>query len=141
MDRGLAIVGVLVALLLTVNFHTANGAAPKMERLAEGTWGALHVALKVSAESATIEYDCARGTIRGPLEVDRRGRFTWEGTHRAEHAGPIRDDEKPSDRPARYSGSVNDKIMTLNVTLTDTNQTLGPFTLTHGDSGRLFKCR
>ena len=141
MNKRLVNVGGLILLLLTANLQSSNGRVRKVQRVAKGTWGALHIVMEVSAESASIEYDCAHGTINGPLALDRRGRFSWAGTHTTEHGGPIRRDEKPNHRPARYTGSINGKTMTLTVTLTDTNETLGPYTLTHGNSGRVFKCK
>ncbi len=112
-----------------------------MQKIPAGTWGGLHLQMEVADGSATIEYDCANGTIAGPLTVDSRGRFNWRGTHVPEHGGPIRKDEKPNISPARYTGWTDGKKMTLTVTLTDTNETLGTYSLVHGQEGRVFKCR
>ena len=43
----------------------ATGAAP----------GGQHVELEVTAEGATLEFDCASGTITQPLQVDAQGNF------------------------------------------------------------------
>ena len=137
--RMLTIVGA-VLLLLTLQTETSVGKSRKPQRLAAGTWGGQHLRMEVTDGSATLEYDCANGTIAGPLTIDRRGRFSWRGTHTREHGGPIRVDEKKDSRPARYTGSTNGKKMTLTVTLTDTNETLGTYTLVHGQLGRVFKC-
>lgn len=62
------------------------------------------------------------------------------GTHSPEHGGPVREDETPVVRPARYAGRVEDRRMTLTVTLTDTGEILGTFALTQGVAGRLTRC-
>ena len=37
---------------------------------------------------------------------------------------------EPVRHPARYTGSTDGNVLTFTVTLTDSNQTLGPFTIT-----------
>ena len=128
-------------LFISLCTSTGVGKGRKMQRVPEGTWGGLHLRMEVVDGSATIEYDCANGTIAGPLTIDRRGRFSLRGTHAQEHGGPIRNDEKPNSRPARYTGWTDGRKMTLTVTLTDTNETLGTFSLVRGQQGRVFKCR
>src|SRR6185503_15761872 len=112
------------------------------DRLPTGTWGGEHVALEVTAEAGRLEYDCAHGDLGEPLVVDRSGRFDVTGTHTPEHGGPVREDEKLASHPARYVGRVDGNRMTLTVTVTVTNaaETLGTFTLTRGEAGRLLKC-
>lgn len=110
------------------------------DHVAVGMWGGEHVALDITADRGRIEYDCAHGDLAGSLEVDRGGRFDVTGTHTPEHGGPVRGDEKPISRPARYAGRVEGGRMTLTVTLTDTGDILGTFTLTQGVAGRLTKC-
>ncbi len=68
------------------------------------------------------------------------GRFQLAGTHTREHGGPIRKDEKPDTHPARYNGAVDGDTMTFTVTLTDSNEVLGAFTLTRGRMARVVKC-
>ncbi|HEX8650885.1 MAG TPA: hypothetical protein VF708_08580 [Pyrinomonadaceae bacterium] len=106
-----------------------------------GVWGGAHIRLNLTKNHAEIEYDCAHGTIEEPLALDDKGRFDAKGTLIAEHGGPVRRNESPRNRPARYTGHVNGETMTLTVTLTDTNETLNTFTLTHGSEGRVMKCR
>jgi hypothetical protein len=113
----------------------------KAQRLPTGPWGGPHIRIDVGARSASIEYDCASGTINGPLTVDSRGRFTWRGTHHREHAGPIRVGEQGNDRPATYSGFVRGDKMTLTVKLPETNEVLETYTLKRGGFGRVFKCK
>ena len=115
--------------------------AKKPRSIASGTWGGKHIQMSVANGSATIEYDCANGTIAGPLRVDSRGRFSLLGKHVREHGGPIRMGEDNEGAPARYTGWTDGKTMKLTVTLVDTKTELGTFELTRGNSGRLFKCR
>jgi hypothetical protein len=112
----------------------------RAQRLASGLWGGSHIRMNVSANSATIEYDCAEGTIAGPLLLDSKGRFTLQGTHLRARGGPIRSDETANQRPAVYTGSIKGERMTLTVRITGTNETVGTFSLTHGEEGSLFKC-
>ena len=104
-----------------------------------GTWGGDHVRITVGAASSLLEYDCARGSIDQPVTVDAAGRFDLAGTHVTEHPGPVL--ETPlTVHPARYTGSTDGKTMTYTVTLTDTNQTFGPYTLALDAPGRVVKC-
>lgn len=105
-----------------------------------GAWGGDHVNLLVAATGGTLEYDCAHGTIDQPFLVDSSGRFDLAGTHTREHGGPIRIGEKEDKSPARYTGTTDGRTMTLTVTLTGSNEPLGTFTLTRGQTGRIVKC-
>jgi len=109
----------------------------KTQRIVNGIWGGDHIRLEVTGHSATIEYDCANGTIDGPLVVDGRGNFKLTGTHVREHGGPIRRGESGNARRARYSGWTDGKRMTLTVVLSDAKETVGIFTLIRGNEGRV----
>ena len=131
----------LIIISLTLLIVSSAAARPrKMQRLSTGTWGGPHIRIEVGPRSATIDYDCANGTIDGPFTLDSKGRFSWRGTHNREHGGPIRIDEKPNGRPAVYSGSVKGDTMTLTVKLADNNEVIETYTLKRGSSGRVFKC-
>jgi len=105
-----------------------------------GTWGGEHIELEITENGAAIEFDCARGTISQRLKVGHNNRLEIRGTFVQEHAGPILSDENSS-RPAVYSGEINGKRMTLSITLTDSSEKVGTFTLTHDVPGKLTKCR
>ncbi len=120
---------------------TASSKPRKAQRLTSGIWGGPHIRIEVKGDNATIEYDCANGTITGPLKFDRSGRFSWEGAHFREHGGPVRIDETPQSNPATYYGVIKGNTMTLTVKLKGSDEILGEFTLTRGGSGRIFKCR
>jgi hypothetical protein len=104
-----------------------------------GTWGGEHVRITVGAASSILEYDCAHGSIDQPFTVDTGGRFDLIGTHVPEGPGPTHEGP-PTTHPARYTGSTDGNTMTLTVTQTDTNETLGPFALALDAPGRVVKC-
>jgi hypothetical protein len=104
-----------------------------------GIWGAPHVNLDVSATGGRIEYDCAHGTIDGPMSLDSGKRFDVRGTHVREQGGPVPEHE-PQGVPARYTGRLEDDGLTITVTLTDSNEVVGTFTLKRNTAGVLRKC-
>jgi hypothetical protein len=132
--------GILAGLLVAVVWIGCAGASPAKGRPLTGTWGGEHISLELTAEGGRVEYDCAHGTLDGPLVPDREGRFEAAGTHTAEHGGPVREGEEETGRPARYRGKVAGNSMTLTVTLTDSGDEVGTFTLTRGVTPRLTKC-
>lgn len=115
--------------------------ARKMQRLGNGTWGGQHIQFAVSDGSVNIEYDCAHGSIAGPLTVDRQGRFSWRGTYTRERGGPIRLGQKVEDQAATYSGSLTGDTMTLRVRLENSSLEPQTFTLVRGKVGRVWKCK
>jgi hypothetical protein len=132
----------LIAGLVTIVFVSASFAKPRrLQKMPQGAWGAPHINLNVTANSAEVEFDCAHGKINGPLTLDSRGRFNLSGSYTREHGGPIREDIKAIERPVRYSGSIVGTAMNLKITPVGSNEVIGTFSLTHGGPGRVFKCR
>ena len=116
--------------------------AKKSRTIANGNWGGQHIQMTITNGSARIEYDCANGSISGPLKIDSRGRFELRGTHNVERGGPARiDDNGPAGEPAKYAGWTDGKKMKLTVTLVNSKTEIGTFELTRGNMGRIFKCR
>ena len=105
-----------------------------------GTWAGEHIVMEVAGSGATVEFDCAHGTLDAPLALDNRGRFDIAGTFTPERGGPTRD-SAPRAVPARYTGSLLDSILTITVTLTESKDSVGVFTLRHGARPKLFKCK
>jgi hypothetical protein len=105
-----------------------------------GSWGGVGIRMDVTAQGATVEYDCAHGTVDQALVADRDGRFSAAGTHTREHGGPIRLDEPADRHPAQYEGQLSGSSMRLTVILLDTHQTVGPFDVVLGGTGRVTKC-
>lgn len=103
------------------------------------TWGGDHIGIIITATGGTVEYDCATGRIDEPI-VLRDGRFDVVGVHWPGMGGPIGVDTTLPPRPARYRGTVRRDWMTLTVTLTDTNEALGPFLLERGRNPSVVKC-
>lgn len=114
---------------------------PAAASLPAGIWGGEHIQMEVTAEGASIEYDCAQSMIPTPLRPDSEGRFQVQGTFAFEHGGPIREGETPASRPVDYTGVIKGQRMTLSVKFTDAAEILDTFTLTQGSEGQLFKCR
>ena len=128
---------VLVLVFFFVVFVVAE--ARKMRSISTGNWGGQHINMKVGAKSATIEYDCATGVIKGPLVIDSGGNFKLRGTHRMQRGGPTRADETPNDQPATYTGSIKGNTMTLKLKISDSDEET--FTLEKGREGELFRCK
>ena len=105
-----------------------------------GKWGGEHIGMVVSDSSATLEYDCAHGTIDEPIIPDDEGRFEVIGVHVFEHGGPIRIDEIPDEHPALYKGHIVGNEMTLILVLTDTDTEIDTFSLTRGVEPLIYKC-
>jgi hypothetical protein len=131
---------VFLLLILQTAFLAIEGKPRKMQNIPTGTWGGQHIKIDVQNGSATVEYDCAIGTIAGPLKLDSKGKFSLSGTHATE-GGPTRIDGPGKGQPARFTGWTDGKKMTLTVTLGDSKEPIGTFELEHGNPGRLRKCR
>jgi hypothetical protein len=120
---------------------STRGALMQTAKVArEGVWGGASVMMEITDAGAAITYDCAHGTIEQRIELDGEGRFEVRGTHTRERGGPTRSGETPDRHPARYTGRVDGKIMTLVVTLTDAEETIGTFSLTFGERPELHRC-
>jgi hypothetical protein len=96
--------------------------------------------MSLTETGATIDYDCAQGTIEGALRLRSDGSFTAEGAHTFEHGGPVHSGEKIVARAARYTGRIEGNRMILSVTLPESGQVLGPYELQRGQPGQVFKC-
>ena len=128
----------LLAIASTLAICASAGGGTK--KVAAGSWGASGIAMEVAESGATIEYDCARGTISGPLVLDADGRFDVKGRHFREHGGPVREGEESNGQPVRYTGQVSGDTMTLEVKPEGSDTAIGSHTLVHGRSGRIRKC-
>ena len=102
------------------------------------TWGGSHIGLVITVTGGTVEYDCAEGEILEPIRVTN-GKFDVLGLHYIGMGGPIGAD-RVHPRPARYQGNVDGDNMTMTVTLTDTKEQVGTFTLVRGTNPHVVKC-
>lgn len=104
-------------------------------------WGGSHVSMKVTPQGATLEFDCAHGSLLEEIKPNAKGEFTAHGTYTPEHGGPVMRDNPDRDLPATYQGSVDGDTMRLEIMLADNAEAPEPFTLTRGKAGRVVKCR
>jgi hypothetical protein len=111
------------------------------DKLPVGVWGGRHINAEVTDKGATFEFDCASGSIDQPIVLDAKGAFQLEGSFAPEHPGPVQRDQAGQSRRVRYAGKMIGEELTLTMTALDNKEDLGAFTLTHGNEGRLTKCR
>jgi hypothetical protein len=126
--------------------RTKDGAVNKApvetnDKLAKGVWGGQHIRAEVTDTGADIEFDCAHGMIDQPIVLDSKGGFDVQGKFTPERGGPVRRNQKSNDRLVRYLGQVKNQELTLTITDAGTKETIDSFTLTHGNEGRVMKCR
>jgi hypothetical protein len=104
-------------------------------------WGGDHIEMQVGDKRASVEFDCARGTIDGPLAPDSNGHFDVAGTFTPERSGPIREDTSQT-RAAKYAGTIKNDAMTLRVTIAGPDAPPAmTFELVRGQAGNVRKCR
>ncbi len=113
----------------TVPPRSGNGPA------LQGVWGGDEVSLTVTPSGGRFEQYCAVGSIDRPIQLDANGRFSVIGMYLRNRGGPIGLPE-----PARYIGSVEGTRMILTITLTDSNEQIGPFTLLFGRMTQVRPC-
>ena len=123
----------------SVNSNTPSNAGQSPAHV-RGVWGGLHLHVEISESGATLDYDCAHGTITEKIVPDREGKFVLKGFHVKERPGPTREGDDTNGQPAIYTGSIDGETMTLTVRLSGSNEEIGAFTLTQGKTGRIRKC-
>lgn len=104
-----------------------------------GEWGGRGVNLTLTETGGTLAYDCAAGTITGPVHPDSNGEFRAKGTHEAFTAGPQDSDAKPPIVAAHYVGSVSGATMILEVQPAGAAR-MTSHTLTQGRRAKLIRC-
>ncbi len=134
--------GLPILLLLTLSLGLVGceeDSAPVTGQL-DGPWGARHVQLVADAEGARLVFDCAYGTIEGPLVPDADGTFVRGGTFTTV-GGAERLDDPRTPEPARYQGHLVGDTLELTILLTTSGQVLGPFVLIEGETGVVYMCQ
>lgn len=101
-----------------------------------GTWGGDNAGLIATDSSAHVHIGCTVGDVHQQLVADSSGRFDVPGIYNIT-AYPV---YRGPDHPARFSGRIVGREMSLTVTLTDTAVTLGPVLLTFGKEPRMGPC-
>ncbi len=128
----------LLPLLLTVACAADPQGASRLDRVPKGDWGGEHVRLTVADTGGKVEFDCAHGTLDGPLTLDPDGRFDVKGTLAGE-GGPVMKDPDSNARPARYRGKTDGQSMSLDVTF-EGGESAGTFSLSRNGRAKLVKC-
>jgi hypothetical protein len=103
-----------------------------------GNWGGTgaNLVIKDPAAGGTIEFDCAMGTITGPLDLAADGSFKWKGTLALDRPGPL-----PPAPPVDvvYTGKVDGETMSISY-VGDNGIAQGPWMLKWNTQGTLHKC-
>lgn len=114
-------------------------AAPA-KALPNGVWGGEHIRMEVNDNGADIEFDCARGVLAQPLQLDANGSFRAQGVYLAQSPAPAATDGSPgAGRKATYTGTLNGSSLHLEVHIEGQDVPL-TFDLVLGDQGHLAKC-
>jgi hypothetical protein len=127
----------LLAVMLAAPTPTPDASGP---RVPEGVWGGVGVSLRIGGSGADIEFNCARGTIEGPLRLDAERRFDVAGTYERGRPGPTRIGDEPKPEPARYRGTLDGLTLAFEVTPTRTGKPVGPFSAKLGGPSRIHTC-
>ena len=104
--------------------------------LVQGTWGGDNAGVIVTDSSAHVHIGCTVGDTKGRIVVGSDGHFEATGLYNIT-AYPV---YRGPDHPARFTGTVAGRVMTLTVALTDTAVTLGPVKLIYGATPQMGPC-
>lgn len=109
------------------------------QRKISGLWGGQGISMEVTDSGATLDFDCASGSITEPIVPDNAGKFSAKGLYARQRPGPTREGEDESQQ-AIYSGVLDGENLTLTITLAKNSEKVGNFTLAHGKMGRIRRC-
>jgi hypothetical protein len=101
-----------------------------------GTWGGDNAGMIVSGNDVHVHIGCTLGNAVGPIHPDQNGRFAFDGTYNVD-AYPV---DRGITHPARFSGRIIGRTLTLTVSLTDTTRVLGPVALVYGKEPKMETC-
>jgi hypothetical protein len=101
-----------------------------------GMWGGSNAGLLADDTSAHIHIGCTYGDVHQPIVLDANRRFDVPGEHNIT-AYPV---DRGILHPARYTGSLDGRTMTLRVMLSDTAVTLGPVSVTYEKEPNMGPC-
>jgi hypothetical protein len=110
------------------------------QRKINGLWGGQGISMEVTDSGATLEFDCASGTITEAIMPDSAGKFSVKGRFARQRPGPTREGDDTEGQPATYSGMIDGENLTLTITLAKNSEKVGDFTLAHGKIGRIIRC-
>jgi hypothetical protein len=109
--------------------------------LEPGLWGGRHISLEITESGATLEFDCAHGTIKGKIVPGKDGKVLLKGTYVQERPGPVRQNDVSSGEPIELSGMLKGDKLRLTVRRPGSKRSIGTFTLIRGKEPFLVKCR
>ena len=101
-----------------------------------GTFGGNNAGLMADDTSAHVHIGCTYGDVHAPIVLDPSSRFDVAGEQNIT-AFPV---DRGILHPARFTGSIDGRTLTLTVTLTDTAVTLGPVSLTFDKEPTMGPC-
>lgn len=114
--------------------------AQRTTPVARGEWGGTGIAMTVTDNGTSIQFDCAAGTVTRRIRVKRDGSFIAEGTLTRNGPGPVRRDSQPTGRAVIYKGKVKRNSMSLTVSDAKTGEKLSDHALTAGGAANLHRC-
>ena len=127
---------VVLASLTLIALRTCDIGGPHSSGPIRGTWGGENAGLIAFDTTAHVHIGCSAGDTKQAIVTDDQGRFDVPGLYNIT-LYPV---ARGPDHPARFTGSVDGRVMTLTVTLTDTTVTLGPVQLFLGKEPRMGPC-
>jgi len=130
----------ILPIVAAMVLQTLSSNTPMSQRKISGLWGGQGISMEATDSGATLDFDCASGTITEPIVPDSAGKFSVKGRFARQRPGPTREDENNDGQPASYSGVVNGENLTLTITLAKNSEKMGDFTLAHGKTGRIRRC-
>jgi len=130
----------ILPIVAAMVLQTLSSNTPMSQRKISGLWGGQGISMEATDSGATLDFDCASGTITEPILPDSAGKFSVKGRFARQRPGPTREDENNDGQPASYSGVVNGENLTLTITLAKNSEKVGDFTLAHGKTGRIRRC-
>ncbi len=131
---------IALALVGALSLNLQAQTSPKSLGPTGTIWGGEHVELEVTPEGATLDFDCARGTIFLPLTADAQGNFKVKGTFTRERPGPVMRDGNPS-AAATYSGTLTGDTLRLTIAAGSQSEGMGEYLLKRGQPGQVMKCK
>lgn len=130
----------LVSSLMLLGSRDCALTGPRPIRTVTGTWGGDNAGLIADDSTAHVHVACTFGNLFQPIVLDAAGRFDLPGEYTL-RAFPI---VVGPPLPARYTGSVVGRVLTLTIVVTDTTAdttaVLGPVKLTHGREPMMQMC-
>ena len=120
--------------------QTQANSTTASQRKISGLWGGQGISMEVTDSGASLDFECASGTITEKIVADSTGKFSAKGLFARQHPGPTREGEDTEGQPAIYNGVLDGENLTLTITLTHNSEKIGNFTLAHGKTGRIRRC-